>query len=123
MAEASICFLSRDELYKTAKPYAIQYEPHGDVPQTNVIQEMVNDIPVRDLRPLKNTFTLDKDGIVVRDLDTQMTHEDFADPAAVQDVYLPKVQELLREVLGTQNVAILEYLVGPRIEFPRRFGH
>ncbi|KAF2446064.1 hypothetical protein P171DRAFT_483444 [Karstenula rhodostoma CBS 690.94] len=114
MAEASICFLARDELYKTAKPYAIQYEPHGDVPQTNVIQEMVNNIPVRDLRPLKETLTLKNDGVIVRDLNVQMMYEDFANPTTVQNVYLAKVQDLLREALGTPNVAILEYLVRRR---------
>lgn len=114
MAQASICFLARDELYETTRPYAIQYEPHGDVPQTNVKQEMVNNIPIRNLRPFKDTLKLEKDGIVVRDLNTQMTYEKFADPVAVQDTYLPKVRELLRDVLETQNVAILEYLVSKR---------
>ncbi|KAH8725984.1 hypothetical protein GQ44DRAFT_771567 [Phaeosphaeriaceae sp. PMI808] len=114
MAQASIFFLGRDELYKTAKPYAIQYEPHGDVPQTNVIQELVQNIPVRGLRPIKDTLTLERDGIVVRELHTKLKHADYADPAAMQSEYLPAVQELVREVSGTENVAILEYLVRRR---------
>lgn len=114
MAQASICFLSRDDSYKTSKPYAIQYEPHGDVPQTNVIQEMVNNIPVRDLRPSKDSLTHEKDGLVIRDLRTKMAYEDYADPSAVQSVYLPAVQKLVQEVMGSENVAILEYLVRRR---------
>ncbi|KAI1448428.1 hypothetical protein F5Y02DRAFT_307572 [Annulohypoxylon stygium] len=123
MAEASIVFLSRDDLYKTSKPYAIQYEPHGNIPQSNIVQERVDGIPVRDVRPIKDTLTLEKDGILVKELHTGLQLAGFADPNAVQDLYLPKVQQLLQEVLGTQNVAILEYLVRRRHEaFPLSSG-
>ena len=40
-----------------------------------------------------------------------MSYDDFADPGRVRAVYLPEVLDLLRTTLGSQNVAILEYLV------------
>lgn len=111
MAEASFCFLSRADIYEKEKPYAIQFEPHGDVPQSNVIQEMVDKIPVRYVRPVKDKLTLEKDGLLVRNLYTGMQYDGFADPAAVQSTYLPTLHNLLKETLGTKNVAILKYLV------------
>lgn len=78
---------------------------------TNAIQEIVHDIPVTDIRPIKDALTLEKDGVLVRELHTKMQHDDFASPAAVQNPYLPRVQEMLQKELGTGNVAILEYLV------------
>lgn len=78
---------------------------------TNAIQEIVHDIPVTDIRPIKDALTLEKEGVLVRELHTKMQHDDFASPAAVQNPYLPGVQEMLQKELGTGNVAILEYLV------------
>jgi hypothetical protein len=71
----------------------------------------VNNISIRDIRPLKDQVSLDRDGVMVRDIRSKMGYEDFADPIAVQEIYLLDVQAMLQTHLGTENVAVLEYLV------------
>jgi hypothetical protein len=122
--KVSLQFLPRDPLYDTEKPYSIQYVPHGDVPQTNVYQDTVPNVPMGDMRgPLMDFLTLNDDGFVVRGLRSRMRHEDFADPETVKRIYLPEVCELLKREAGTENVAILEYLIRRRHgEFPISSG-
>jgi hypothetical protein len=104
-------FLPRDPLFETEKPYSIQYTPHGDIPQTNVYQDIVKGVKVSNLRPMLDTLEFDKDGMVVRDFKTAMSYEDFAMPEAVRKIYVPEITELLKKEMGVSNVAILEYLV------------
>ena len=111
---ASICFLPRLELYKSEKPYSIRYEPHGDVPQTNMNPEAVDNIPIKDLRPCKDKLKFQEDGFIVKELKSELRYEDYDSPDAVSETYVGEVAEMLREVTGSKNVAILEYLVRRR---------
>lgn len=104
-------FLSRDQLYTYEKPYSIQYFPHGDVPQSNVKQDVVENVRLRDIRLAKNSLEFDKDGFVVRNFESRLSYDDFADPEKVKSVYLEEICALLQNTLGTNNVAIIEYLV------------
>lgn len=104
-------FISRDPLFETEKPYAIQYEPHGDIPSSNMREDTVESVPIHDMRPDMAVLDFESDGFVVRDLDSSMAYDDFANPDVVMNTYLVEVQRLLRDLLGTNNVAIVEYLV------------
>jgi hypothetical protein len=108
-------FLPRDPLFETEKPYSIQYTPHGDIPQTNVYQDIVKGVKVSNLRPILDSLDFSKDGMIVRDFKTAMSYEDFAIPEAVRNIYVPEIRELLKREMGVPNVAILEYLVSHRI--------
>lgn len=108
---ATLHFLPRDPLFDEEKPYSIQYTPHGDIPQTNVYQEIVRGIKIRNIRPLRNTLDFHSDGMVVQDFRTKMSYDDFATPDIVRRVYVHEIAELLKKELGVNNVAILEYLV------------
>ncbi|KAL8838631.1 MAG: hypothetical protein Q9170_002077 [Blastenia crenularia] len=107
-------FLVRDALYDQEKPYTIQYEPHGEIPRTNIKGISVPDVNIRDLRPTLSGLSFDRDGVVVKSLETELQYEDFGDPQKVQKVYLEEVRVLLQETLGSHNVAVVEYLVRRR---------
>ena len=109
--DRTLYFLPRDPLYEVEKPYAIQYEPHGDIPLTNVKQNTVSRVSVHDVRARMDTLSLETDGFTVCSIESKMRYEDFARPETVTDIYLTEIQNLLHDTLGTQNVAILEYLV------------
>lgn len=110
---ATLHFLPRDPLFEEEKPYSIQYTPHGDIPQTNVYQDIVKGVKVRNIRPIRDALSFESDGMIVKDFHSRMTYEEFADPEIVRNVYVPEVAELLKKELGVENVAILEYLVRP----------
>lgn len=98
---ATLHFLPRDPLYDIEKPYSIQYEPHGDIPQTNVCRDVVEGVSIRDIRGVKNSLKFDKDGFIVRELNSKLEYEGFANPDRVREVYVPEVCDLLRKELGT----------------------
>ena len=98
-------------MYEIEKPYAIQYEPHGDIPLTNVKQNVVSRVSVHDVRVEMDTLSLETDGFRVSSIESKMRYEDFAQPETVTDVYLTEIRKLLYDTLGTRNVTILEYLV------------
>lgn len=109
--KASLHFLDRNELYEHEKPYSIQYFPHGSIPQSNVRQHVANDVPIHDMRAQIVSLDFNRDGFVVRNLDSKLAKEDFAVPEKVIGVYLEEVKALLCDLLDTSNVAVVEYLV------------
>lgn len=108
---ATLHFLPRDPLYDEEKPYSIQYTPHGDVPRTNVYQDIIDGVKIRNIRPIRDTLDFNNDGMIVRNFQTKMIYEDFAIPEVVREIYVPEIAELLKKEMGVENVAILEYLV------------
>lgn len=108
---ATLHFLPRDPLYDDEKPYSIYYTPHGDIPQTNVYQDIVKGVKVRNIRAMRDNLDFQTDGLMVRNFHTKMSYEDFATPDIVRNVYVPEVADVLRKELGVENVAVLEYLV------------
>lgn len=104
-------FLVRDPLYNTVKPYTIQYEPHGDIPRTNIKGVSIPEVHIRDLRPSLSNLSFEKDGAIVKSLDSKLQYEEFGDPKKVQKVYLEEVRLVLQEALASHNVAVVEYLV------------
>ena len=98
-------------MHEIEKPYVIQYEPHGDIPGTNIKSVKLDDVPIRDLRPEKGSLCFETDGIFIRNMESKMEYEDFATPAIVQKIYLEEIHLHLQDMLGTQIVAIAEYLV------------
>lgn len=109
--KATMSFLPRKPLWDEEKPYHIRYKPHGDAPETNVTPEPVSNVHIQDLRPNISRINLETDGITVYNLKSRMKYEDFANPDAVTKTYLPELCELLKQILKTKNVAVLEYLV------------
>lgn len=107
----SMAFMARNPLHITEKAYRIRYEPHGDIPATNTEEVRKDDITVHDFRSSMDKLDLETDGFVVQSLVSKMRLEDYADPAAVQKIYLAEVRLLLQNMFSTENVAVLEYLV------------
>ena len=110
-AHGSLHFLARDPLYLTEKPYTIQFSPHGSVPQNNIKQEIVPNVLLHDIRPVKDALDFDRDGFMIVDLESKLHRDDFADPGKVIEVYLEEVKDMLKQHFGTANIAIIEYLV------------
>jgi hypothetical protein len=109
----SICCLDRLELYQWEKPYEMRFIPPNGFPRKNLHISKYEGIPVKDVRGVEKTLSIEKNGFVVMELEAPMTLEDFSDREAIRSRYLPKVAESLKECLGASRVQVHDYVVFP----------
>jgi hypothetical protein len=96
MVETSLQYLTRDELYKTEKPYSAEFEIPVDsgAQKTNYILTkrpvMVHAIPPT------NSFTLNPNGFCVVNEKTQLgAAKTLANPETVESAYLQQLAAIL----------------------------
>jgi hypothetical protein len=64
------------------------------------------EVDILDLRPLAETFSLDREGFVLREVPTAV--DDLYDDRAVEAVYYREIEALLKRELGASRVAIFD---------------
>lgn len=64
------------------------------------------EVPVRDMRPAADRFTLDEAGFALRRAPSAVT--DFGDDRELETVYRPEVEALLKAETGAREVAIFD---------------
>ncbi len=64
------------------------------------------EVDILDLRPLAETFSLDREGFVLRQAPTAV--DDLYDDQALEAVYTPEIEALLKRELGASRVAIFD---------------
>ena len=107
---ASMTFLSREERFLSEKPYRLTYNSKN-IPRTNVIREVVHDIPVRDLREVESTFTFEKNGIAILEHQSSLTYEDFFHPVKIVERYCAEIAQVLLEYMRADHVYVFDYNV------------
>jgi hypothetical protein len=120
--ESSIYFLERSELWKTEKPFVLDYVPEPPAVKSNA---SVADKPVviEDIRGRESQFTYAENGFCLLPLDHGMEPADFDDDAKVRDVYLRNVGDALKTTLRASRVQIYDYIVRKReAQFPLSTG-
>lgn len=110
-ATSTLLYLRKDELHETEKPYKLQYNTEDEIPQQNTVQENRESIPIRDLRGQTRSFSFEKNGFSVLDLESEMEPEDFGNEHKVKDVYYPEIQARLLKYFGAKRVEVLEHQV------------
>ncbi|KAJ4024688.1 hypothetical protein NW752_003241 [Fusarium irregulare] len=93
----SLGFLKDKPLYEREKPYVLFVGKPGigkNETNTNVELETVRDIPLRDVRGISDSFTLDKHGFQF--IAHQQTFCDFEDEDLVKQLYLEEVKEVIQ---------------------------
>jgi hypothetical protein len=63
-------------------------------------------VPIQDLRPLAGALSLDEEGFELRRHETAV--RDLYDDDAIEKVYYPEIEALLREVTGASRVVIFD---------------
>ena len=89
----------------------IRHAQYDGKPETNITQDIIGHTLIHDLRPTKDDLTLEKDGFIVAKLTSGLAHALFSEQVAVKEVFVPEVDQLLKSLFNSQNVAILECLV------------
>ena len=108
--EAFIHFLSRDDIYKTVKPYTLRYKPPGSLPISNIVRQEER-IYIRNMRCHLHSLKYDACGFQIANLDTKMTYHDFSDPNKIDKTHRPEIEDCVKHCLRASSVQVLDYVV------------
>lgn len=110
--QASLSFLHWQDLYEREKPFQIFIdipEDAEDQRDSNLVFKQER-LTIFDIRELATNFSLDDTGFIYRR--HEMRHVDFSSRKAVDQSYLPEVEQLLRKELeGVDRVFIFDWRV------------
>jgi len=112
--EASIYFLENNEIYRTEKPYHLQY-PISGVERSNLRTQKNEHIPIRDLRGREDEIGFENNGIAILEMETSMTYEEFNDKEKLKNVYCEEVGNALLQYTGAKEVQIYDFDVRRRL--------
>jgi hypothetical protein len=105
-------FLKWQKLYEIEKPFQvfINIPPHvKDQRTTNLVYEDVQ-VDIKDARDHENSFNLDKQGFIYLKHTTNV--QDFEQRAAVEEAYLPEIEQLIRSNMqGVDRVHFFDWRV------------
>jgi hypothetical protein len=80
-------FLVPTDLYKSEKPYMLDYTPEATAKKENTTVEK-HDIEINDIRGRENEFTFAKNGFCIVPINTNMSHHDYNSDDKVKSVSL-----------------------------------
>ncbi|EEQ34347.1 conserved hypothetical protein [Microsporum canis CBS 113480] len=63
--QASLFFLTPDELHKQQRPYTFKFPPNNGCPQSNMVHQKIDGITVEDMRGREEQFQLERNGFTV----------------------------------------------------------
>ncbi|MGH6981346.1 MAG: CmcJ/NvfI family oxidoreductase [Stellaceae bacterium] len=66
-------------------------------------------VAIRDMRPIAKSLSLDTTGFVLLDRPSRVT--DFYDPRQVEDIYMPEIVALIKELTGAARVVTFGTLI------------
>ena len=89
------------------KPYIYTFEPPAGTPPRSGEENSVKDVPIRDGRPLNGRVSLDQQGFLLLRHETKVA--DLYDEAALQSVYYPELEQLLKGVTGAKKVVVFDH--------------
>lgn len=88
------------------RPRTYTFDPPPGAVRSNLTR-IVREVPVRDIRPIADAFTLDENGFqVVRH---RSAFRDFADEAGIKNAYYAEARDLIAEVTGARRVHIYDH--------------
>jgi hypothetical protein len=110
---ATLYFLRRDELFKTEKPYSLDFDSEN-VPRSNLKAHKVPELPIKDLRTKGADFNFDNNGIEMLKYENNMKYEDWDDQKKIEDIYCEDLGRALIKRLGCSSVQIFDTNVSRR---------
>ncbi|KAL8637913.1 MAG: hypothetical protein Q9226_009060, partial [Calogaya cf. arnoldii] len=110
--EATLTFFERGSWPSHQRPYELLFQPpDSDFPVCNYNVVRVPNVPIHDLRPLKDTLSLDREGFLLADLNTRMDYENYFDQEKLKSIYMPEIKALLKERLGIRAAYVHECVI------------
>jgi hypothetical protein len=102
-----LVYLKRTE----EKPHTYTYDPPAGVAKTNIVNEP-HRVPIRDMRPIADTLSLDVQGFVLTEAPTRVS--DFYDEAQLRDVYYREAEDLVKQATGASRVVVFDHTIRRR---------
>ena len=106
--QADLFYLARGD----ARPRTYVDEPPPGAPRSTAVYEP-HRAAIRDVRPIRDELSLDRQGFVLRDLPSGL--EDSAADDRIVGIYYPEVRQLLAEITGAARVFIFDHTIRRRI--------
>ncbi|MDO9710902.1 CmcJ/NvfI family oxidoreductase [Paracraurococcus lichenis] len=94
------------------RPFTYTYGPPPGRPRTNIGIE-AHRVAIRDLRPVADRVTLDREGFAVARGASAL--RDFDDEAAIRAVYYPESARILQAATGASRVHVFDHTIRRRI--------
>jgi len=92
-------FLANLELYKTVKPYRLDFEPEDpSFPRTNVERVEIPNVPIRDIRAYEGQLELSKCGFSVVEMPAELMSLDYDNKTEVVDKYYSFLETAVTKV-------------------------
>jgi hypothetical protein len=98
------------------KPATHLYLPGTD-PMRSTGEYRSYDVTIRDGRPIADSFTLEREGFVLRRHQTKVT--DFFDADQRREIYDPEIEKLVLEVSGAKRVVVFDQTIRAQSENTR----
>jgi hypothetical protein len=112
VTEGTLTFFERESLPSHQRPYELLFQPpDSDFPVCNYNVVQVPNVPIHDLRPLKDKLSLDREGFLVADFNTSMNYEDYFDQEKLKSTYMPEIKAFLKDRFGVRAAYIHECVV------------
>ncbi|KAM0096039.1 hypothetical protein ACP6JD_000529 [Aspergillus fumigatus] len=106
--QASMFFLTPDELHKQQRPYTFKFPPYNGCPQSNMTHEKINGITVENMRGREDQFQLERNGFTILKVNTGLEYDDFFKQKGVTQ-YLRLMEGVLKARLGASRVDVFRY--------------
>jgi len=90
------------------RPFTYTYPPPDGQPRSNITAEP-HCVPIRDLRPIADRVSLDREGFAVAQGPSAL--RDFGDEAAIRAVYYPESARILQAATGAARVHIFDHTI------------
>ncbi|KAK4175416.1 hypothetical protein QBC36DRAFT_189998 [Triangularia setosa] len=108
-------FLQKDPKFETERVYELRRQkPTKKIPQTNMLLEKVEGIPIYDVRPQLEQCSFNTTGFFLLDMDTGLVAEDFDQRSKVMNVFLPQLAAAVKDKLNASRVQIFDYQLRKR---------
>jgi hypothetical protein len=91
------------------KPYNYTFEPPQGVPPRRGTVDTVENVPIRDARPIASQLSLDEHGFELRRHATNVS--DFYDKDHLEAVYYPEVERILKQATGAEKIVIFDHTI------------
>jgi hypothetical protein len=112
---AALPFVTADLNYLAApldRPRTYTFEPPSGEPRSNIVPD-THSMPIRDVRPLSETVSLDREGFAL--VRQKSSVKDFYDEDEIKNVYYPEAERLIKAATGADRVLVFDHTVRKRV--------
>ncbi|KAM5506466.1 hypothetical protein McanMca71_002660 [Microsporum canis] len=111
--QASLFFLTPDELHKQQRPYTFKFPPNNGCPQSNMVHQKIDGITVEDMRGREEQFQLERNGFTVLKVNTGLEYDSFFEQKGISQ-YFQLMERVLKLHLGASRVDIFRHGIRKR---------